>query len=815
MRPQTCRTFWPRLLPLPFGRGEGWVRGWLCAPPHASDHAILVLIALLGVLATPAAAQPTPLIHAHAHNDYEHARPLLDALDHGFCSVEADIWLVDGKLLVAHDRNKVQPVRTLESLYLDPLRERVKKNGGRVFPNGPEFTLLIDLKSNWQTIYPALRAVLTKYEDMLATFRGDEKKTNAVMVVISGSRDRRMFDGETVRYAAFDGELSDLEANPSSNFAPWISASWGSKFRWRGVGAIPDAELRQLQTIVSRAHEQGRRVRFWGAPDNANFWQALLAAGVDLINTDDLAGLEKFFIDGGGQVSQTQTTPRTFQLSRADYADRAQAIWSAQIAAVLMGFPFEHQVASTVWVDRYPKPYDAAPVDDDWYYEMCVIRAFEKHGIGLTVEQLGEQWTENNCGSWGSSEQVRLNLAKGIKAPDSGHPRHNKFWFTIGPQFSADVYGALAPGLPNLAARLAREFGHVNGYAEAVDGAVFMAGMVSLGFVETDTKAIVRKAARLIHPDSPYRKCLDMIIAMAEAGKSAQEIGDAVEDRWHIEYPATNNSVPNGGLVAIGVWFGEGDFLKTVNIVYQAADYTDADCNAANAAAVIAAMHGMKCLPANLVEPLHDRIVGSEMGGVKLTPPVDEKISGLGKRTADVGLQFLKANGATLDGKTITIPAQDPITQPAELFALADLMQFWNPNWRLERAGFGGAGGGLAQVRGRTCLDGDVLVTWPRDPVRGVVLRRNTKLSDTPILRLQVAADAGRAWELEIHAGNQRVVKRLIEGSTSKSDELKWQAVELDLKKFSAQELQLRLYQRVLVGDRLPSNAYWKALELK
>ena len=63
-------------------------------------------------------------------------------------------------------------------------------------------------------------------------------------------------------------------------------------------------------------------------------------------------------------------------------------------------------------------------------------------------------------------------------------------------------------------------------------------------------ETIVRKAARLIHPDSPYRKCLDMIIAMAEAGKSAQEIADAVEDRWHIEYPATNNAVPNGGLTA-------------------------------------------------------------------------------------------------------------------------------------------------------------------------------------------------------------------------------------------------------------------------
>jgi len=69
-------------------------------------------------------AEPKPLVNAHAHNDYEHARPLLDALDRGFCSVEADVWLVDGQLLVAHDRGKAKPGRTLQALYLDPLRAR-------------------------------------------------------------------------------------------------------------------------------------------------------------------------------------------------------------------------------------------------------------------------------------------------------------------------------------------------------------------------------------------------------------------------------------------------------------------------------------------------------------------------------------------------------------------------------------------------------------------------------------------------------------------------------------------------------------------
>ena len=43
---------------------------------------------------------PGPLGQAHAHNDYYHKRPLLDALSHGFCSVEADVFLKNGRLLV-------------------------------------------------------------------------------------------------------------------------------------------------------------------------------------------------------------------------------------------------------------------------------------------------------------------------------------------------------------------------------------------------------------------------------------------------------------------------------------------------------------------------------------------------------------------------------------------------------------------------------------------------------------------------------------------------------------------------------------------
>jgi len=252
------------------------------------------IILLLGFSAA-CGAEPTPLLHGHAHNDYLHPRPLLDALDQGFCSVEADIFLIDGKLLVAHTRETTSPERTLQALYLDPLRERIKKNGGRVYPTGPEVTLLIDLKTDWRTIYPVLRVVLKDYADILSTFRDNKKETNAIIAILTGNRSLGMFAGESVRYAAYDGQLEDLDSEEPANLIPWISGDWGATFRWTGTGEMAAEEKQRLKEIVDKAHRKGRQVRFWGAPDKPVFWSELLANGVDLINTDNLAGLRKFF----------------------------------------------------------------------------------------------------------------------------------------------------------------------------------------------------------------------------------------------------------------------------------------------------------------------------------------------------------------------------------------------------------------------------------------------------------------------------------------------------------------------------------------
>jgi hypothetical protein len=48
---------------------------------------------------------------------------------------------------------------------------------------------------------------------------------------------------------------------------------------------------------VDQAHEQGRRIRFWAAPDTPEGWRELYQAGVDLLNTDDLSGLADWLLE--------------------------------------------------------------------------------------------------------------------------------------------------------------------------------------------------------------------------------------------------------------------------------------------------------------------------------------------------------------------------------------------------------------------------------------------------------------------------------------------------------------------------------------
>ncbi|GAA8851642.1 phosphatidylinositol-specific phospholipase C/glycerophosphodiester phosphodiesterase family protein [Helicobacter pylori] len=260
----------------------------------------------LAALAQPATAGPapvdlgTPLPQAHAHNDYEHERPLLDALEHGFTSVEADVWLVDGELRVSHDAVGLADAPTLEEAYLDPLSEIASRGGRQIYPgDSGDVQLLIDIKSDGSSTWRAVEAELADHAQIFTRVKNGRVHDRAVEAVISGNRPRAEMEAATTRYSFYDGRSTDLDSGTAAALMPLVSENWTKLFTWQGIGEMPQAERERLHAYVASAHRDGYRVRFWATNDIAgeartNLWRELRAAGVDHINTDDLGGLQDF-----------------------------------------------------------------------------------------------------------------------------------------------------------------------------------------------------------------------------------------------------------------------------------------------------------------------------------------------------------------------------------------------------------------------------------------------------------------------------------------------------------------------------------------
>ncbi len=133
------------------------------------------------------------LPNAHAHNDYLHESPLYDALGHGFASAEVDIYLAGNELYVGHEPKELRKDRTLECLYLEPLRQIIAQNNGKVFSTLSPFTLLIDIKTDADNTYKALRRVLKKEMPI-------EERENLKQIVASTHQ-----RGQRIRFLEYAG----------------------------------------------------------------------------------------------------------------------------------------------------------------------------------------------------------------------------------------------------------------------------------------------------------------------------------------------------------------------------------------------------------------------------------------------------------------------------------------------------------------------------------------------------------------------------------------------------------------------------------
>jgi len=256
------------------------------------------------------------LQYSHAHNDYEHAFPLFEALSHGFVSAEADIFLYDedyGILRVAHDPVEDPNILPIfEELYLDPLVNQFHfhDNGG-IYADGTTFHLLVDIKTEGESTYARLHEILEHYAMVHPGFITSYHMTGenqwdihhgAVNITISGNRPRETMLAQEHRYATYDGRIGDLGTDVSPAFLHLLSDNWNrffGHFEWDGIGMMPQEIKDAVKVAVDAAHSQGRIIRFWNLPrDDTNIWGPLVEAGVDFVNTDRLAALSRFLERG-------------------------------------------------------------------------------------------------------------------------------------------------------------------------------------------------------------------------------------------------------------------------------------------------------------------------------------------------------------------------------------------------------------------------------------------------------------------------------------------------------------------------------------
>jgi len=237
----------------------------------------------------------SPVKMAHSHNDYLNDKPLLNALENSFKSIEVDVFLLRSELYVGHNWLQLRKNKTIEKLYLDHLWQKYNENSGSIYKNNIPLYLLVDFKTSSNKTYLALLTKLEKYKPMLTRVVSDSLFQGAVTIIISGDKpDVDGFKKETERITFLDGRFSDIGMNISNDIMPLISMSWLDHFQWDGIGKLPKNQRAVLDKIIKSVHLEDKHLRFWATPDNKNSWITLEQAGVDLINTDKISEFSNY-----------------------------------------------------------------------------------------------------------------------------------------------------------------------------------------------------------------------------------------------------------------------------------------------------------------------------------------------------------------------------------------------------------------------------------------------------------------------------------------------------------------------------------------
>jgi hypothetical protein len=303
------------------------------------------------------------------------------------------------------------------------------------------------------------------------------------------------------------------------------------------------------------------------------------------------------------------------------------------------------------WISYTPEEMSN---QDDLYIEFMFLHSIQKHGLEVTATQMAEDWVaylDSNM-IWCANKGAYQNFVLGIWPPMSGHPDNSIWGNAIDYQIEADLFGLIAPGLPQSSNEWGDKVGHMMNYGDGVYAGMAMSAMYGEAFFEKDPRKLVEYSLKVIPEESEYARMIRFVIAAH----------DKHPDNWE-----------NGAYVYMGLLYGEGDYWKTMNVSMRCG--RDSDCNPSSAVGILGTVLGLKNAPAEgqFLRDLPINNMGWENKnneGQKARLTIEEiypeKLNwdDILEGTVEVGLKNIVANGGKVEDGIIYIPVQKP-TVPA------------------------------------------------------------------------------------------------------------------------------------------------------
>ena len=349
------------------------------------------------------------------------------------------------------------------------------------------------------------------------------------------------------------------------------------------------------------------------------------------------------------------------RITRAALEDKIRGGWAGQMIGVSFGAPTEFQSNGKTIEGQLPwsaERVDNALHQDDLYVDMTFAEVMDRAGLDATIDDYAAAFRDSKYSLWHANAAARRLLNQGVRAPLSGDGRRNIHANDIDFQIESDFIGIMTPGLPQESNRYCSLVGRIMNSGDGLYGGMFIAGMYSAAFFETNVPAVVERGLATIPAQSGYAGAVRDAIALwrkhpADWRRAWREL----ELRWDKDDPCPDGALKpfnidarlNGAYVALGLLYGAGDFARTLDITTRMGQ--DSDCNPASAGGVLGVMLGYSGIPAAF-----------KAGIPKLADAkfdfTDYSFNDITRSTMTRALKVIARAGGRADGDLIEVPMQ-------------------------------------------------------------------------------------------------------------------------------------------------------------